>query len=130
MEERQQNSPRRFYRDTENGIIFGVCAGIADYFGFRLGGTRWVVAIAVFFMPALLIAYIAIAVLVPPKPMTLYKDKREEKFWRSVRRSPQATLSNVRHKFREIEVRMQRMERYVTSSRFNLDQEFRNLEDQ
>jgi len=91
-----------------------------------------VLTIVMLFTPinmAVLITYFAIAIMVPAKPAALYKNEKEEKFWRSVRYSPQATLGNVRHKFREMEVHMQRMERYVTSSRFDLDQEFRDLED-
>ena len=31
---------RGFYRDRENGWVFGVCAGIADRFNFRVGTVR------------------------------------------------------------------------------------------
>ena len=33
-------NPRRLYRDTEHGMLAGVCAGIADYFGFSVRGFR------------------------------------------------------------------------------------------
>jgi phage shock protein C len=66
---------------------------------------------------------------VPAKPGEIYKDKKEEQFWKSVRTSPVATVASVRHKLREIDVKMQRMERYITSPGFNLDKEFRDLKD-
>ncbi len=37
------------------------------------------------------------------------------------------TLSEVRRRFQSLDSRMARLERYVTSSRFNLDQEFKKL---
>ena len=39
------------------------------------------------------------------------------------------TLSNVSFRFRELEARLQRLEKYVTSARFQLDQEFESLKD-
>ncbi len=124
-------SPRRLYRDTERGTIFGVCAGIADYFGFNLCATRWLAVItALFFMPFVVFAYIALALLLPRKPTDMYRDDREEKFWRSMRTSPSTTFSEVRHSFRRMEARVQKMERYVTSPRFNLDREFADLEEE
>jgi hypothetical protein len=36
-------------------------------------------------------------------------------------------LSSVRYRFRDLDVRLQRLEKYVTSNRFQLDSEFRRL---
>lgn len=119
----------RLYRDRERGMLAGVCAGIADYFGFSLCGTRIAtVMLSLVLLPWVFIGYIALAMMLPVKTRPLYRDEGEEQFWRSVRRSPISTLSQVRHQFREMEVRMQRMERYVTSSRFKLDRDFQELE--
>jgi phage shock protein C len=85
--------------------------------------------ISLFVMPATIIGYLVLCMLLPVRPQHLYKDERDEAFWRGVRTSPQGTFSSMRHKFREMEARLQRMERYVTSSRFNLDKEFRDLQD-
>jgi hypothetical protein len=38
-------------------------------------------------------------------------------------------LSSVRYRFRDLDSRLQRLEKYVTSSRFALDSEFRRLKD-
>lgn len=129
MDRRNDHHPRRLYRDSQKGVVAGVCAGIADYFGFNLAMTRVITVVCLLFaFPATLLCYFGLALLVPRKPIHLYRDSSEEKFWRSVRSSPEATFSNVRHKFRELEIRLQRLERYVTSPRFNLEQEFRDLE--
>ena len=121
-------NPRRLYRDTENGMLAGVCAGIADYFGFSVKALRWLVALGCFFMiPAILICYVAAAFLLPRKPVGLYRNPDEETFWRTVRRDPHFACDDIRRKFRELDGRLQSMEQYVTSPRFDLDQEFRDL---
>lgn len=120
--------PSRLYRDRQNAKLAGVCAGIAEYFDLSVCGVRWVTVIATLFAPFTIVIYIALGILLPPKPEELYRDVEEEQFWRNVRSSPADTFSGVRHKFREMEVKMQRLERYVTSARFKLDQEFKDLE--
>ena len=42
---------RRFTRDADRGVVAGVCAGIADYFGFRLCAVRFIFIIALFVVP-------------------------------------------------------------------------------
>ena len=37
---------RGFYRDRENAWLFGVCAGIADRFNFRVGAVRIIAVIS------------------------------------------------------------------------------------
>lgn len=120
--------PSRLYRDTEHAMLCGVCAGIADYFGFDRGATRVLTVILQFLFPATFLVYVAMCFLVPKKPRDMYRDEQDEQFWSSVRRSPISTLSAARHKMRELDARMQRMERYVTSPGFGLDREFRELE--
>jgi len=122
-------NPRRLYRDTENGILAGVCAGIADYFGFSLRGFRWLIALSCFFiMPALFICYLIAAFLLPRKPEGMYRSEQEESFWRTVRRDPHYAFDDARQKFRDLDARLQSMEQYVTSPRFDLDKEFKDLE--
>ncbi|MBA3564204.1 MAG: envelope stress response membrane protein PspC [Gammaproteobacteria bacterium] len=122
--------PRRLYRDSKNGIICGVCAGIAEYFGFDRTITRVVTAVSlIFFMPGVLLIYFGLCFLLPRKPAELERPDQDARFAQAVRFSPQDTLSNVRYKFRDMEARMRRMERYVTSPRYKLDEEFRDLED-
>jgi len=125
---RNEPNPRRLYRDTENGMVAGVCAGIADYFGIRVSALRWLTALACLFVfPAIFICYVLAAFLLPRKPVGLYRNAGEETFWRTVRRDPRFAFDDIRRKFRELDGRLQSMEQYVTSPRFDLDQEFRNL---
>lgn len=120
---------RRLYRDVEHSVLAGVCAGIADYFGVSVRALRWIVFLSCFFaMPAVIFSYIAAAVLLPRKPAGLYEDEGDEEFWQSVRRDPHFTCDDIRSTFRDLDRRLQGMEQYVTSPRFDLDQKFRDLE--
>lgn len=124
-----QPNPNRLYRDPQNGRLCGVCAGLGDFFGFNVGVLRFLTLVGlVFFTPFVVIGYVALCFLLPRKPPEIEETSEEEQqFWRSVRRSPANTLGDVRHRFRDLESRLRRMEGYVTSDRFELDREFDNL---
>ena len=130
MSDYEEFSPRRLYRDTEKGMIAGVVAGLAQYFGFAVGASRlFVVISAFFFFPFVVLAYICAAMMLRPMPKELKKkNQKDEEFMQELRRSPKATFSAVRYRLRQLDRSVQRMERYVTSSRFKLDRDFRNLE--
>ena len=74
---------RGFYRDRENGWIFGVCAGIADRFNFRVGAVRVIAVIALFLIFwATALAYIAATMLIREKPLVYSGRDPEYEFWR------------------------------------------------
>lgn len=119
---------RRFYRSREHAMIAGVCGGLADYFGFNLKVTRILALIAFFMaMPVTLLIYFGTVFLVPPAPPENRAPGYDPEFRRALRSSPHQTLGDVRRRFQALDGRLARLERYVTSSRFDLDQEFRKL---
>ncbi len=123
MSDRRTN-PHRLYRDRDNAMLAGVCAGLADYFGFNRRGVRVVVAIGtLFFMPFVIVSYLVLAVLLPVKPTGETVDNEKAEFWRDVSNAPSDVFSNVRHRFRELDKRLQRIEAYVTSREFEFDRE-------
>jgi phage shock protein C len=120
----------RLYRSPRRGMIFGVCAGLAEYFGFDVTLTRVIVAVAAFFaFPVICIIYVCLGLLLPVRanegPVPRHNDPVE----RQVRSSPHDTLANVRYRFRDLDVRLQRLEKFVTSNRYTLEREFRKLEE-
>lgn len=120
----------RLYRNPRKGVIFGVCAGLADYFGFDLAVTRVLVVLgAFFFFPMILIAYLLLALLLPKAPAPS-GDPEVDMLQRQIRSEPHGALASVRYRFRELDTRLQRLERYVTSERFKLDREFDKLREQ
>jgi phage shock protein C len=119
---------RRFTRRKDRAVIAGVCAGLADYFGFNLKATRFLAFVSLCMaMPVTLIAYFGCVFLVPTSTERARSEGYDPEFSRAVRSSPSQTLSDVRRRFQRLDSRLARLERYVTSSKFNLDQEFRKL---
>ncbi|WP_293645573.1 envelope stress response membrane protein PspC [Thiolapillus sp.] len=119
----------RFYRDTENRKIAGVCAGIADYFSWDVNVVRGLTVLsAIMFTFVTVGLYVFAAMFLPEKPRDLYDDDREEKYWRQYRKSPRETLSTAKYRFRRLERKLNRMEAYVTSDRYQLDRELQDLD--
>ena len=119
----------KFYLDKQNGKWSGVCAGIAEYTGIEVTwvrvGTVIVTLLGAF--PWTLIAYWITAWVANPKPVGLYDDAEDAKFWQGVRQSPARTTRDVRSKFRDIDRRLADVETYYTSRNSRLANEIDNL---
>jgi len=73
---------RGFYRDRENGWIFGVCAGLAERFNLQLGAVRIVAVISLFvFFWFTIAVYIAATILIREKPLIYSGQRSEDEFW-------------------------------------------------
>jgi phage shock protein C len=121
--------PTGLYRNPAEGHIAGVCAGLADYFGVSARNLRIaLVLLSIFgFFGPVLVGYVVLAVLLQRRPSRLYRDDEDEAFWRSVARHPADTVSGLTRRFRELENRLARMERRVTSPDEALRARFREL---
>jgi phage shock protein C len=118
----------RVYRDTERGWLFGVCAGIADYIGVEPLPVRFAALLClVFFFLPVLVAYAVFAIVLKPKPPTLFASESEELFWRGVRTGPGEVLHGLNARLRAVDKRVRRMEALVTSNEFDLRRGFRDL---
>jgi phage shock protein C len=138
-------SERRFLRDADHAVLGGVCAGIANYFGFNRCATRaiFIIALCVAF-PFAAIAYFAIVLLIPAESdryeyvverKVLRRRKRKRMSRKERRRAAEEAeaeeqsraTEQVRERYRSLNERLAKIEKYVTSSRYDLDREFRNL---
>ncbi len=118
----ERRNPHRLYRDRDNAMIAGVCAGLADYFGWNRRGVRIATALGgLLFMPFVIPAYLILALLMPSKPRDLYEDKAHADFWRGVSNAPSDVFGALHHRFRELDLRLQHMEAHVTSREFEFD---------
>ncbi len=77
---------RGMYRDRENGWVFGVCAGLAEFGNFRTGTVRLiaVICLLLFFWPTVLV-YLAATMLFREKPLIYSGRTGEYEFWRRSR---------------------------------------------
>jgi phage shock protein C len=137
----------RFYRDADRAVLGGVCAGLAGYLGFNLKMTRFLTFIAfVMAMPIAIVGYLAIVFLVPSASSGTYDGATEKRFDRSRRsrrrearrsrsRKAKETIEDplpsaadvIDRRCRSLDERLVRLEKHVTSRRFQLDQELSRL---
>ena len=126
---------RQLYRDPKNGVIGGVCAGLAEYFGIE----TWIVRILVvsaFLLSAgffVVLAYIAACLILEKMPeerkqqQSVYKAHNvKQKSWQAGR-SAEQILQSVDDELNDMEKNIRHMEAYVTSSAFKVDREFKDL---
>ena len=137
----------RFYRDADRAVLGGVCAGVAGYLGFNLKMTRFLAFIAFLMaMPFAIIGYLAIVFLVPSASTKTYDVPAERGFGRR-RRSRRAKARKekarrdaeyaearkpsvatvIDHRCQSLDERLARLEKHVTSKRFQIDQELSRL---
>lgn len=118
----------KFYLDKQDAKWGGVCAGIADYTGFDVTLVR--VAVVVLTLATsgwVLLAYFAAMWLAPKKPIGLYQDADDQKFWQGVRTNPKRSTAEVRSKFRDIDRRLADIELQYTSRNTRLADEIDSL---
>ena len=122
-------NPHKLWRNPGAGRVFGVCAGLADYFGVDAFLVRAAaVAGLIFLSVPVRIGYMLLALILPARPASLYRSPAEEEFWRAVTTRPDVTLSAVRHRFRDLEKRLRALETHVSSPDFETSRAIRDLE--
>ena len=127
---------KQLYRIPAQGKIAGVCAGLAERFDVE----TWLVRVAVasaFFLGGsgfIFLMYIAAWFMLDKKPAHLHsnhggldhKISIKSKVWQPGQ-PPQEAFKEVKKQFRQIELRLRKVETYVTSSEFNLSREIERL---
>lgn len=132
-------------RDTVNGKIFGVCAGLASHWGWELWLVRIVMFSGLILVPnVVFVGYMLAWFILEPcngKRTTVLggetkgsEDKTEsgsvptlkETVWQAGE-SSSIVLNELKRSFDEIEGRIRRVEEVVTSKEFTLHREFKKL---
>jgi phage shock protein C len=119
----------RLYRSTTDKVFLGVCGGLADYFDFNPAALRILAVVIIAlssFLPGILV-YVVVGMVMKPAPVRDFSNIEEEEFFYTIKDSPTVALQRVRHRFDQLDRRLQRMETIVTSRRFELEQEYKNL---
>ena len=122
----ERKNPHRLYRDRDNAMLAGVCAGISEYFGLNRKGVRLATVLLMLFPPFfafVAISYVVLAIVLPVKPAGLYESTEQAAFWRGVSNAPSDVFGALSHRFKELNLRLERMEAYVTSKAFEIDRE-------
>ena len=126
------------YRNTEKGKIGGVCAGLADHFGINANIMRLIFIAGLIFINSIaFFAYIILWIVLSPrksgKPEYDYEYDEEERCYRKkqmfrYRKPAQDRMQSAHERLESLLKRVENVERYVTSSRYDLDRKFADLE--
>lgn len=133
---------RELLRDDINGKVAGVCAGIADYFGWEVWLVR-IITVSAFFLGAgglVSVLYIAAWVVLEKKskaaftvttmadlsPATEKAVEVKTRVWQRGE-APKDALQHLSNQFNGLELRLRDLERHVTSAKFQLNREFNRL---
>ena len=155
MSRKDQNHHRRFdqdrkngwgiglYRHPSDGWVGGVCSGLAEYWEVPTWVTRLSAFALFLFIGSIIFGfYIAAWILISKRSSRwdgevyegdVIKDYDEDRY--EYRRhsafhyseAPSTRIEKAHDRAREAERKIGAMERYVTSSRYDLDREFSNL---
>ncbi|MDR2947277.1 MAG: PspC domain-containing protein [Candidatus Adiutrix sp.] len=105
---------------SDDGVIFGVARGLAEYFGWPVGLTRLIMALAtvfLFFWPTIIL-YLAAALLMSPAPKGGLGSQEERDIWFKAQMDPNSAMDQLAKRAGTVEKRLRRLEDYVTSKEF------------
>ncbi|MCH6256072.1 PspC domain-containing protein [Puniceicoccaceae bacterium K14] len=117
---------RKFYR-SRNGIIFGLCRGISEYFDISL---FWIRAFTIggliftgFFPIGLIYIIMGLVIKAEPLPSPVEAPKESNHF-ESYTSSRKLGLWQLKEKFSSLETRIRRMEDHVTDRAYDWERRF------
>ena len=105
---------------SRNGIILGVCRGIADYFDFSVFWARVITLVLLFFTgfwPVMILYFVA-ALLMKPEPVIPIETDEEQEFYDSYVHSHRGATDRLKRRYENLERRIRRMEDHVTGREF------------
>lgn len=108
---------------SRNGIVLGVCRGIAEYFDFSVFWAR-VIVVALFFFSGfwpVMVLYFVAALLMKPEPVIPIQTDDHQEFYDSYIHSRKAGIDRLKRRYDNLERRIQRMEHTVTTREFDWD---------
>ncbi len=121
-------SNRRGIYRSRDGVILGVCRGIADFFDISVFWVRLGIIIVFLlsgFWPVIGI-YLVAALLMKPEPIHSFENEDEQFFYDSYANSPGHAARRLRKKFQDLERRIRRMEDTVTGREYEWEQKFKS----
>lgn len=111
---------------SRDGVILGVCKGVADYFDLSVFWVR-IGMIIIFllsgFWPVIGI-YVVAALLMKPAPVQSLENEDERAFYDSYVHSPRNAAQRLKKKFQDLDRRIRRMEDTVTARDYEWERKF------
>ncbi|PCJ51495.1 MAG: envelope stress response membrane protein PspC [Candidatus Hydrogenedentota bacterium] len=108
---------------ARDGVICGVCKGVAEYYQFDVFWVRVLAVMAVSltgFWPAIIMYFIA-AMVMKMEPVLPLESQEDEEFYHSYSGSRTMALQRLKRTFESLDRRIQRIEGTVTKRDFDWD---------
>ena len=139
---------RRLFKNPDKAKVCGVCAGIAEYFDLETWVVRLIAAsFLIFSGPMAFVSYFVACFILDPKPGSKSNkgcfgneksrhrttDSKDRQYKPSVKevwkkgKAPTETLQKVEDTFSNMENKLQAIETYVTSNKYQLEKEFEKM---
>ncbi len=120
MKRFSERTRRGLYR-SRDGIILGVCKGIAEFLDFSEFWTRVTVLTLMIFtgLWPILGLYFLAALIMKPKPVLPLQSEEDQEFYNSYVNSRGMALRRLKRVSDALDRRMQRMEDIVTAKEFD-----------
>ena len=121
----REHGRRRLYR-SRNGLILGVCRGIADAFDISALWVRLFAVLALFFTGIwpTAVLYFAAAFLLKPEPVNPIHGPEEQAFYDAYTGSRTSALHSLKRLYDSLERRLRRLEDRVTGKEYDWDRRF------
>lgn len=115
---------------ARDGVIFGVCRGLADHFDLSVAGFRLAVVLIAVFTGFWLVfgAYVIAAILMKPAPAVPLHSSGEAEFYNTVATSRALALQRVKDAYERLDRRVRRIEATVTARGYEWDRRLREGE--
>ncbi|PVZ84820.1 envelope stress response membrane protein PspC [Serratia sp. S1B] len=112
---------KKLYRVPEEGMVKGVCAGLAHYLGVPVLLIRVIAVLSVFFglFAFTVVAYIVLTFTLDEAPASSYQEAQAA--------TPRQLLDQLAYQLGSGEQQLRQIERYVTSDTFGVQSRFRKL---
>ncbi|CAM3418557.1 MULTISPECIES: envelope stress response membrane protein PspC [Yersinia] len=114
-------SGKKLYRVPEEGMVKGVCAGLAHYLDIPVKLVRIIAVLSMFFglFVFTIVAYLVLTYMLDPVPASTFMDEDYQ--------TPRQLLDKLDYELSSGEQRLRQVERYVTSETFGVRSRFRQL---
>ena len=126
MRNRRIKRSNGLYR-SRDGVLLGVCRGVADYFDLNVAWIR-ILVVALLIVTGLWPMagiYLIAALMMKPAPVRPISSDDEREFYHSYVHSPEGAAQRIRRRARDLERRIRRLEDSVTSREFDWDRRIR-----
>lgn len=121
------NKKGGIYR-SRNGMILGVCRGLAQHFDLSVGWVRFFTVVGFIFTGfwPVGILYIMAALIMKPEPVIHPLNDAEEEFYHTYTGSRRMATDRLKRTYNSLERRLRRIEDVVTSKDFHWDHRANN----